>query len=186
MIAPPIVKEQANVAEILLTEFKLSKVQVDSVLAKYSKDTIIEKINLVSLQKNVEHSGAYFLSALKNDYKNKVEPYVTKKVENTYLREAQRASDILPLQNKYMSYRVNEYVKFIKKQTEMMQKEIHEKFENDLMPKVEIYKFYKKKGLNSPFVMSEFLRFIENHFSHVIGDYLTFDDYITSEEVPIA
>lgn len=179
------VQNQAIIAEVLVSEFHLSKTQLDYVLMKYPEDVILEKINLVKGKKKVEHPGAYFLSALKNDYKKKAEPIVEKKVENIYLRETKKASDIVPLKNKYMSYRVNEYLKFIKKQTEMIQKEIHEKFEHELMPKIEIFKFYKKKGLASPFVMSEFIGFIEKHFSHVIGEYLSFDDYITSEEVPI-
>lgn len=169
--------------EILIAEFSLSKKQADEIVSAYDYEYVKEKINLVKTKKNINHLGAYLISALKKDYKKKQEQESLAKVaENTYQREAKEASEIQSLRNKYMSYKLKMYADFIHQQTENMQTIISDGFEQYLKPKIEIFKLYKKKGLISPFVMTEFMGFIENNFPQIMGDYLTFDDYITSED----
>lgn len=178
-------QQQSSLAEILVSDFNLSEKQAGEIIAGYAYEYILEKINLIKTKKNVEHLGAYLLSALKKDYK-KGESRATKvqsrSAESSYLREAKEASEILPLKNKYMSYKLKTYTDFIQQQAESIQGTIKEKFEQYLKPNAEVFRFYKKSGLTSPFVMTGFLTFIEKHFPDVIGDYLSFDDYITSEE----
>lgn len=176
-------KLQSTLLEILISEFSLSKKQADEIVSAYDCEYIKEKICLVKAKKNINHLGAYLISALKKDYKKKQGKEGQPKIpENTYQREAKEASEIQSLRNKYMSYKLGIYTEFIRQQTESIQSIITKGFEQFLKPKIAIFKFYKKKGLTSPFVMIEFMSFIENNFPQVIGDYLTFDDYIISED----
>lgn len=172
-------------SETMVSEFGLSKKQANEVMAAYAHDYVLEKVNLVKTKRNVDHPGAYLLAALKKDYKLSQKKSVkvqNKATETSYLREAKEASQITPLRNKYMLYKLKVYTDFVRQQAESIQTSIKEKFEHYLTPNAEVFRFYKKSGLKSPFVMSNFLTFIDNNFSHIIGDYLSFDDYITSEE----
>jgi hypothetical protein len=180
------VRQASTLIERLVSDFQLSEKQAKEIVASYASDYVIEKLNLVKAKKNIDHPGAYLLSALKKDYKGREAklPIVSiKPVENSYLRESREASEIVSLKNKYMSYKLMEYTGFIQQQAKTIQAAIHAKFEQYLQPKGEVFSFYKKKGLSSPFVMTAFMGFIEEHYSHLIGDYMTFDDYMTSEEV---
>ena len=127
----------------------------------------------------------YLLAALKQDYQlNQKKPakISPKPTETPYLRETKEAIEIVPLRNKYMSYKLKMYIKFIQQQAESIQVTIKETFEHHLKPNVEVFRFYKRSGLTSPFVMTSFFAFIDKQFPHVLGNYLNFDDYITSEE----
>ncbi len=178
--------QQATLLEILISDFHLSMKQANEIISMYVYQYVIEKINLLKTKKNIDHPAAYLLSALKNDYKereNKL-PVISysKGVENSYLREAKQASEILPLKNKYMSYKVQMYKQFIQQQVAIVQQAVQEHFEQVLKLNVEVFRFYKKSGLSSPFVMADFIKFIEQYFPHIIGDYLSFEDYITMGE----
>ncbi|MBX3710246.1 MAG: replication initiation protein [Gammaproteobacteria bacterium] len=178
-------KQLSVLIEAMASEFGLSKKQVNDVITVYSHDYVLEKINLVKSKKNVDHPGAYLLSALKQDYKlsqKKLAKIQNKATETPYLREAKHASEIAHLTNKYMSYKMKIYAEFVRQQAESIQENVKEKFEQYLIPNLEVFRFYKKSGFTSPFVMSNFIKFIDDHFSYILGDYLSFDDYITSEE----
>lgn len=189
MDAPaPTMQQKSWLTEVLISEYNLSDKQTNEIMAEYEHEYITQKINLVSAKRNIKHRGAYLISALKKDYKEREAkaPKIENKVtENSYLREAKQASEVAPLKNKYMTYKSKTYMGFVDHQAKKIQISIHKKFEQYLKPKIEIFKFYKKKGLSSPFVMMEFMTFIEEQFPHIIGEYLTFDDFITGEEVVI-
>ncbi|HEX2548652.1 MAG TPA: replication initiation protein [Gammaproteobacteria bacterium] len=177
-------KQESTLLEILISEYGISKRQVEEILKKYEYQYIIQKIKLVKNRKNIKNTGAYLISALHKDYQeNEAKKKQVKKIplENTSVRESKAASEIIPLKNKYMSYKLKAYTGFIEQQADKVQKKIHKKFIEYLKPKSQIYKTYQKKKLTSPFVITEFLIFLENHFSEIIGEYLTFDDYLTSE-----
>lgn len=171
--------------ETLTSGFGLSNKQANEVIALYDQAYVLEKINLIKLKKKVDHPAAYLLAALKQDYK-----LINKKgvkqdhlsAESTYRREAKAAIEITPLRNKYMTYKLKIYTDFVRQQAESIQLTIKKKFEQYLQSNTEVFRFYKKSGFTSPFVMSDFLAFIDKHFSEVVGDYLSFDDYITSDE----
>ena len=178
-------EQQSALTEMLVADFRLSEKQAGEVISGYVYEYIIEKIHLIKSKKNIDHPGAYLLSALKKDYKKgeKLVPKVENRVvENSYLREAKEASEILTLKNKYTSYKLKIYTDFIQQQAENLQIVIREKFEQFLMPNTAVLRMYRKSGLSSPFVSSDFMGFVEQHFPHIIGEYLSFDDYITSEE----
>lgn len=184
-VEPSVLQQRSTLIEILVSDFKLSKKQASEVTSEYAYDYVVEKINIVKNKKNIDHPGAYFISAIKNDYKEregKSPKTQSRAVENSYLREAKEASEILPLKNKYMTYKLNAYIDFIQQQAENIQAAIREKFEQLIKPNAEVFRFYKKTGLLSPFVMADFMRFMDKNFPHIIGDYLSFDDYISSEE----
>jgi plasmid replication initiation protein len=185
-VSPPTAQQKSTVLEILVSEFSLSEKQANQTLSAYTNDYIIEKINLVKAKKNIEHLGAYLLSALKKDYQKgtgRPAPKLEKVPEASYLREAKEASEILPLKKKYMSYRLKAYTNFIQQQAENVQAAIRDKFEQLLKPNAQVFRFYKKDGLASPYVMSDFMGFIDTHYSHIVGEYLSFDDYITADDV---
>jgi hypothetical protein len=182
-VIPP--QQLSILIETMVSEFGLSKKQADEMLAAYDHTYVSEKISLVKSKKKVEHRGAYLLAALKENYKVTRKTSTTlqnNSVDTPYLREAKEAIEIAPLRNKYMAYKLKMYTDFIKEQSLSMQTNIREKFEQYLIPNAEVFRFYKKSGLTSPFVMSNFLNFIDQHFTHIIGDYLSFDDYITADE----
>ena len=107
----------------------------------------MEKINLVKSKKNIDHRGAYLLSALKKDYKanvNKPPKTQSRAVESSYLREEKQASEILSLKNKYMSYKLKTYTDFMQQQAENIQTVIREKFEQFLKPNEAVFRLYKK------------------------------------------
>ena len=178
-------QQQSSLAETLVSDFNLSEKQAGEIIAGYAYEYILEKINLIKTKKNVEHLGAYLLSALKKDYKKGESraPKVQSRVaENSYLREAKEASEILSLKNKYMSYKIKAYTSFLQQQAENIQTTIRKKFEQFLTSNSEVLRMYNKSGFTSPFVIVDFVGFIDKHFPHIIGAYLSFDDYITSEE----
>lgn len=82
-----------------------------------------------------------------------------------------------------MLYKLSEFKKFISEQDEITQHRIKKEFEFHLKPNPEVYRFYVRKGLSSPFVIAEFIVFLETYFRDVIGTYLNFEDYLTSEQV---
>lgn len=171
-----------NLINLLMAEFNLSEKQSHEICKNYEKEYICEKVNLVKEKRNIDHKGAYLMAALKYNYTNKVSPPKIAQIPH-YQREAKEASQISSLKNKYMSYKLNQYLSFIQDQAKAQQELIMQLFEESLITKVEILKFYKKKGMSSPFVMSEFLFFIEEKFPQLIGEIFSFDDYITSEEM---
>lgn len=178
-------QQQSSLTEILVSDFNLSEKQAGEIVSGYTYEYIIEKINLIRSKKNVDHLGAYLLSALKKDYKKgegRTLKTQSRTTENSYLREAKEASEILTLKNKYMSYKLKAYTDFILQQAENIQVTIREKFEQFLKSNSEVLRIYKKSGLSSPFVTADFMGFIDKHFPHVLGEYLSFDDYIMSEE----
>lgn len=178
-------QQQSTLIEILVSDFNLSEKQASEIMAGYDNEYIMEKINLVKSKKNIDHRGAYLLSALKKDYKanvNKPPKTQSRAVESSYLREEKQASEILSLKNKYMSYKLKTYTDFMQQQAENIQTVIREKFEQFLKPNEAVFRLYKKSGFSSPFVTVDFMGFIDKHFPNIIGDYLSFDDYITSEE----
>ncbi|MBA3662298.1 MAG: replication initiation protein [Gammaproteobacteria bacterium] len=177
---------QSSIAELLISEFNLSAKQSKEITSEYSSEYLLEKINLVRAKHNIDHSGAYLISALKKDYKIKQDVEKTggtKNIVNLYQREAKEAYEITSLKNKYMTYKLNNYINFIDHQALDIQVTIREKFELYLKPKIEIFTLYRKKGLFSPFVMIDFMEFVEKNFPNVIGEFMSFDDYITSDEV---
>lgn len=177
-------EQHSSIIEMLMGEYHLSEKQAKEISVKYEYEYIVQKINLIKTKKNIDHRGAYLISALKKDYKEKERKVekIDHQGESSYLREARQASEILPLRNKYISYKLKEYMNFIQHQAEDIQRSIKEKYEHFLMPNAEIFRLYKKSGLSSPFVMFSFIGFIEEYFSHIIGDYMSFEDYISSEE----
>ena len=175
-------QKQSTCLEILMSDFDFPEKQAREIMSQYENDYILEKINLVKPKKNIDHRGAYLLAALKKDYKNKPQHVQSRVVENSYLREEKAASQILSLKNKYMAYKVKEYSKFLQQQAENIQNTVREHFEELLKANKEVFRIYKKSGLSSPFVMGDFIGFIDRHFPQVVGELLSFDDYITSEE----
>jgi hypothetical protein len=178
-------QQQATLTQILISDFHLSEKQAARVVLEHPYEYIIEKINLIKPKKNIVHLGAYFLSAVKKDYKERQTklPLPSKKVlENSYLREAKEASEIVSLKNKYMSYKLSAYKGFIEQQSKNIQTLIREGFEQFLKPNLEVFRFYKKSGLLSPFVIVDFIKYIDKNYAHFMGEHLSFDDYISSDE----
>ncbi|RDI38523.1 replication initiation protein [Aquicella lusitana] len=180
-------RQRSSIIEILMAEFNFSEKQANEMAAAYAYEYLIEKIQMVrAKQTNVQQPAAYLIAALKKDYKNQTGHKLSsnnKTNEQPYQRVAQSASEISSLRNKYMTYRLNMYIKFVQQQAENIQKSIQEKFELSLKPKLEIFKFYKRKGLTSPFVMSDFMSFIDEHYPQIVNEYLDFEEYITADEV---
>lgn len=178
-------QEKSSLLEILISEYNLSERQAQEVIKAYEYVYILQKMKLVKTKKNIKHIGAYLISALQKDYRegeSKVQKIANTSLDNTSVRQAKAASEITPLKNKYMSYKLKKYMSFIEQQADSIQIKIHDTFAQFLKPKSQIYKTYQKKNLTSPFVITEFLVFLESQFSEIIGDYMTFDDYLTSEE----
>lgn len=176
----------ASLVEMLVSEFMLSKKQALDIVSSYQSDYVAEKIKLVQKKSKVSHPGAYLLSALKEDYQVAAAPAKRVKAqpsENSYLREMKKASEIMPLKNKYMSYKLQTYLAYIQEQAEAIQHKIKEKFERFIAPRAEVVKFYKKSGYKSPFVMSEFILFVDQEYPHVVKECMSFDDYLTAEVV---
>ncbi len=182
----PAYQQQSSLLEVLVSEFGLSDKQANQTVSSYANEYIIEKISLVKTKKNIEHLGAYLLSALKKDYQStsrSIRKQGMAAPESSYLREAKEASEILPLKKKYTLYRCKVYTDFIRQQAEDVQTVIRDTFEKILKSNPAVFPFYKKHGFASPFVMSDFMIFIDSHFPHIVGEYLSFDDYIIAEDV---
>ena len=176
--------EQSSLAAVLCSEYQLSEKQAREIISSYEHDYIMEKIQLIKAKKNVGHLGAYLISALKKDFK--MSQAVVKKpikIEESPIRESKQASEIRSLKNKYVSYKLNRYLELIQKQAQHIQDAVKEKFEAFLFPNQEVFRFYKKSQYSSVFVRPLFINFIEEHFSDLLGDVLSFDDYIISDDL---
>lgn len=175
-------QEQTALTEIMTSQFSLSEKQAKEILSKYDYHYIEEKIKLVKTKKNLDHAGAYLMSSLKNDYKDKAPlPTHEKKIdENSYLRESRQASEISYLKNKYLSYKLSVYHKFVEENVEKIK--IKDLFEQELRKNPELFRMYKKAGLSSPFIITDYIGFIDKYFPDIVSDYLSFEDYISSEE----
>lgn len=182
---PDVQPTQADLADRLVAEFSLSTKQMNEIIKQYSSDYIHEKMQLVMKKQHIDHKGAYLLSALVNDYKPQAMPVVSgaKKVapDNSYLREAKQASEIQPLKNKYLAYKLENYKQFVSNQAQNIQSIIKDGYERFIKANTELARLYKKSGLSSPFVMTEFMRYIDQHHPEVVEEYLSFDDFLTSD-----
>lgn len=179
------INQQSSLIEVLTTQYQLSDKQARDIITSYEQQYVMEKINLMKAKKNIEHKGAYLIAALKNNYTVDQKETLQKqsRVEQiSYLREPKEASEIRSLKNRYLTYKFNTYCKFIQKQTQIVQTDIHHQFEEFLRSNKEVYQLYKKKNLTSPLVRVSFTHFIDEHYSQVLGKTLSFDDYMTSEE----
>lgn len=179
-------KNQANIIEILVTEFQLSKKQANDLICSYPENDLIQKIKLVRKKKKIDHLGAYLLSALKYNYQEKKEVLpipIKKELETSYLREAKAASEIVFLKNRYMAYKWQCYNQFVKQQEQKIKEEVGRAFSHFLLNnRKEVYRLYNKNAYSSPFVMAEYIAFLDQYYPNLLGDYLSFDDFITSEE----
>lgn len=175
-------QQKANGLELLMNDFNIAAKQAAEIMETYAYDYLLEKINLVKSKKNVSSKGAYLISALKKDYSLQKKPATRVPAENSYLREAKAASEIFPLKNKYMAYKLKTYNEFIQNQEAAIQLKIREMFADSLEKNSETFRFYKKSGLSSPFVIAEYIHFIESNYADLIGNHLSFEDYISSEE----
>lgn len=173
-----------NLVEVLLGEFRITKKQADNILSKYEASYIIEKINLVREKNNIDHIGAYLMSAIKNDYQEVKKGAKTKPVvsEATYLRETKKASEISTLQSKYRDYKFSLYHRRLDGQPDTVRSEILKGYEDYLKTNILAKTFYKKSGFKSPYVKSEFIVYIDQHWPQCKADCMSFDDYITSDE----
>lgn len=175
-------QRKSALIELLVNEFNLQIEQVNDLTTQYSHDYISEKITLIRSQTNIHTPGAFLIAAIKKDYQkqlSKPKPVLVEKVE--YKRESKQPSEIQPLRNKYLQYKVNAYRQFIASQSIALQVDIHTGFELVLKQNHELFKIYQRKQLSSPFIMTEFLLFIDKHYPNIVGEYDNFDDYITSE-----
>ncbi|OGT56651.1 MAG: hypothetical protein A3F43_04915 [Gammaproteobacteria bacterium RIFCSPHIGHO2_12_FULL_42_10] len=169
----------------LLADFKLTDSQMNEIVNRYEHDYILEKVRLVRTKKKIEHPGAYLMAALHGDYQvsSPTSPVLqSQTLENTCLREAKVASEIQSLKRKYMLYKVKRYEAHVKQQSSDLQGEIQTKFEKYLSKQDEVLRLYRKSGLLSPFVIANFIEFIEKQFADFAQSCLAFDDYITSED----
>lgn len=176
--------KQSSLTTVLCSEYQLSEKQAREIVSDYEPDYIREKMEFIKAKKNVDHLGAYLISALKKDYKMRQGAIrKPRKIEESPIRESKQASEIRSLKNKYASYKLNRYLEFIQKQTQSIQDTVKEKFEAFLFPNQEVFRFYKKSQYSSVFVRPLFINFIDEHFPNLIGEILSFDDYITSDGV---
>lgn len=182
-----VTSQQSSLTEILTSQYRLSKKQAAEIVATYEYEYIVEKLNLVQTKKNIEHIGAYLISALKKDYKaSKKTPKIPVGIKETsHIRESREASEIRPLKNKYSTYRLEMYLKHVQGQSKSVQDNIKVKFEEFLLPNKEVYRFYKKSYFSSAFVRLAFINFIDSNFQEIIGKILSFDEYLISEECAI-
>ena len=177
--------DQSTVLEILISEFAIAKKRAEEMVVNYETEYLIEKINLIKKKNNVANPSAYLISALKNDYKisrNEITSASKEEAEGNHLRELKEASEIGSLRKKYMEYKSNLYINYFRAQAEHLQQAIQEGFHAYLKPNAPLFNTFKKKEFKSPFVMAEFIHYIDKHYSHIIRDCLSFDNYLTAED----
>ena len=177
-------EHQTTFIDVLTSQFSFTPKQAREIIEKYGPVYLLEKINLIKSKKRVEHPGAYLIAALHKDYKpNRSQPSeLPSKSPYTYQREAKNANEIASLRNKYMAYKFKSYRKYVEQQNDETQRNIQALFECHLKQNKEVFRFYKKSKFTSPFVMGDFMSFIDKNFPNIIRDYLNFEDFITEEE----
>lgn len=178
-------RDATSLLDVLLDEFALVQNQAEKLVASYSAETLWEKIYWVRQQDNVRNKAAYLVSALSYNYTTtsaKSPKWVVRESESNYLRELKEASQISSLRKGYTEYKLNNYMKFLREQPETDQLQIQRDFEISIKTNLPLFNMYKKKEFQSPLVMMEFAKFIDTNCSHIIGQYLNFDDYLTAEQ----
>lgn len=177
--------DQSTVLEILISEFAIAKKRAEEMIVNYEIEYLIEKINLIKKKTHVENRSAYLIAALKDDYKMNpvLIPHPSKEeAESNHLRELKEASEIGSLRKKYLEYKSKVYIDAFRAQAEEFQQAIQEGFHAYLKPNAPLFNTFKKKEFKSPFVMAEFIHYIDQFYSHIIQDCLSFDNYLTAEE----
>jgi plasmid replication initiation protein len=177
--------DQSTMLDILMREFAITKNRAEEMISNYSNEYLLEKINLVKKKSNVDNPGAYLVSALKNDYKINQNKVQIEEIERNHMRELKQAFEIGSLRKKYMEYKSNLYLNYFAKQPAELQATIREKFEHHLKSNNPLLNTFKKKEFKSPFVMAEFINYIDQHFPYIIKECLNFDNYLTAEETEL-
>lgn len=176
---------QATANEVLINEFGLSAAQTQEVTRCYTPEYIFDKIKWVKQQKHIKNLSAYLIAALKHDYKaetKKASLSVSPPVETPFLRELKEASQISSLRKKYMEYKFEHYRKSLVEQPEVVQAEVQMEFLAILNKNPHVLTLYKRHKFKSPFVMAEFIKFIDLHYQSLMETTVSFDEFITSEE----
>jgi len=174
-------QDQASLLTLLSGGFKLKEKQAQELIHQYDAPYLFEKIELVKRSKNVEHAGAYLISALKNDYQDN-KPAPKRGVQTTYLRETGEASQVRSLKKKYTEYKFRLYVNYLNDHG--LFEKLHTEFVTSLAAKNPIMaSLFKKNGLQSLPAMTEFIEHIDQTLEHHHIECLSFDEYLTEEVV---
>lgn len=170
--------------EVLQSEFNLQEKQIDKILKTHDSTYISSKINYVRKQ-NPKNKTAYLISALNNDYKSSkvTQPSDTGEPEtpNHTLRECQEPSKISSYRLKYMQYKFELYKSWVEKNSN---RKIFLDFQEQVIDKSEFLSvLYKRKGLDSAFIVAAFIEFLEKDYTdNGLPLCLSIEDYVTSEE----
>jgi len=180
---------EAAVLNLLCDDFNVSSHLANSFIKKYGSQYILDKINFVRTKKNIENPGAYLIAAIKNDYKiESVKNNSHKDAEADYevtRKQAQEASEIASLKKEYMKYKWQSYIKLLNSQEREVERKIYKEFSEHVKPNFELYKRYKQSGLQSPFVMSTFIDFIDKNYSYFVNMVMDFEEFIVSDEIDV-
>lgn len=179
------IKSQSTVLDMLICDFAIAKKRAEEIIGAYEPEYLLEKINLIKNKNNIENHTAYLIAALKDDYKSGHQETLLpsrEELESNHLRELKQASEIGSLKKKYMEYKSTLYINSFAAQPNPLRQTIHEGFHEYLKPNAPLFNTFKKKEFKSPFVMAEFITYIDKYHSHIIEDCLSFDNYLTAEE----
>jgi plasmid replication initiation protein len=170
------------IVDSLVAEFNLSSSQANKVVVDFDNEYIVEKMHLVRAAKNVGKKNAYLISALKNDFKSMRQPAL-ENPESSYLRDLKETSKITSLRNRYVKYKFSIYQQTLGKQQKDTQQVVLQDFEHHLKGlNSYVFNSYKKNSFQSPMVITEFIGFIEESFTVLTLDCLSFEDYLAAEE----
>lgn len=182
----PNLLKQTTLKEVLMAEFHFTNPQAQDIITRHEPDYVFAKIKWVRGQAHVKNPSAYLLAALQHDYQPVESPVVSAAPvavsETPFLRELKEASQISSLRKKYMEYKFEQYRRHLAECDVALQTQIQGDFLRVLAQHRHVQDLYKRHKFKSPFVMAEFIKFLDEAYSVVVGRVLSFDEFITSEE----
>lgn len=167
---------------VLREEFGVSEKKLENLLAKYGVEYIWEKINIVKnsasyKEKKVKNLTAYFLSAIKDNFKSNVDASVimdmkeaNRKKEEKLKQEQQKSY------KKYVNDTIDQALKNIAPEKLI---KIDEEFRKEILTTklTFVVNKYKENGILDPVIQAFYYDFINTRYSDLVT-VVSFEDFI--------
>jgi plasmid replication initiation protein len=177
-------QELLKLKAVLQNEFGISEKKVGGIFKNYDIKYILEKINIVKnsasyKEKRIKNIAAYFLSALKDDFRLKINSNVSVNYEEEGIRK--KADESLEQKNKnaYAVYTREMVFSALKKANKEVVEEIDISFHNQMMSSSFSFLVdkYTKLGNDDPIIKNFYCDYIARNYPDMVKR-VSFDEFI--------
>jgi plasmid replication initiation protein len=176
-----------DLLNILTDGMGISIEEAKKILHSYDEENILNKIKYVKSKKNIKNIRSYFITALEKNYdNNNSKNFTSNDINNVnkinqVTREVRKPNQVIAFNEKYLKYKFDEYNRIFMSSAD--HEKLHILFMEFLSPTPLIANSYKYHKFAHRLVMLELIKFMENSFRKRVAGILSFEDFISAEEV---